>query len=233
MPESTAEPDPARSPIPDWTRGTPSEGLTPIPTATGGIGTCEPTFTPTRTATFTPTLEITITATSVVTATPTLTATMTVTPTNTPECALAAATRQCPSVPQDCRLTGPGCTAIFELAAPPLPQCDRVGTPTPPPGPYALTVNATECGDGQYEQIPYPVRIRYAYQDGLNWSPWFNMRSVGGTYPNQWVLEEPPMLPGSWKPWRYELWWYSYYPGSGTKGIARIDVDYCCFPGGI
>ena len=205
MPVSTAEPDPARTPIPLWTRGTPPDGLTPIPSATGGIGTCEPTWTLTPSATYTPSDTPTVTPTDTPTLTPTATQ---------PSCASDFAEESC-GMPGPCY---PQCQWVAPEITPPELSCDDDPAPT-----YQVTVVATECDMGPPFYMMW-VKVEYSY-DGV-WQGPFSMSQVSPpTNPRKW---EAVLTGLDFKPTLYRISYGTVSYSSHTRGIRRIDVEYCC-----
>jgi len=199
-PEATT--DAPRTAVP---HSTDRPGLTPIPTATGSI-TCGPTHTSTMTAT--------LSSTATVTPTMLVSPTLTPAPTNTPlpTCGSRDASRVCGDL-QGCPN---GCYWMPTVASPPELACD-------PDGPYQVTVIATECDPGPMFYIS-DVRVSYWDEQEQGWEH-FTMSQYAPGPPRAWIAVMPGL---EVKPTLFNLKWST--PGSAyqTRGMARIDVTYCC-----
>ena len=103
------------------------------------------------------------------------------------------------------------------VASPPELACD-------PDGPYQVTVIATECDTSP----PYCIQHypHAAYDRDGDWRDGMAMSYVGlqGTR-RQWKAEWQGL---DFKPAKFWLRWWTAGQSCTTRGMASIDVTYCC-----
>jgi len=103
------------------------------------------------------------------------------------------------------------------ITPPLLGQCD-------PDGPFNLTLTTTECDTGWWLPIN-DVRVKYYHRQ--EWKQ-VTMKNLGGT-PRGWHGTACNLLE---KPSQFEVWWFTSSQSDSTRGIGKLEVEYCCHPGG-
>jgi hypothetical protein len=112
----------------------------------------------------------------------------------------------------------PQCQWEAPEITPPELSCDEDPEPK-----YDVTVVATECDMGPPYYLAW-VKVEYQ-RDGV-WQGPFNMSQVSPpTNPRQW---EAVLTDLDFKPTLFRISYGTASYGINTRGIRRIDVEYCC-----